>query len=1075
MKDFKLIPFVAFRNPFYYRRGLKHYRKGAWKKAKKYFEQSVQDDPNHAPSFFKLGMCYFHLKKYNLAFVSIQRAIQLAPDRKEWKVQFNQVSYKLKTSQKKESKKSSLSKKIYNDHKAIDFEEKPHAFVVNNTFQLRLFLPILRNLKISILLLDDSLRSDNIDLSILVGCNVFVVKSSSSVIKQLDGCVSSFNCQTYFTGLSYITSSVVVMLQYGLAKEKYNYGAWRRMADAVFCFGEYSHQKFLKHTTSIITGPLNGYEQLIKFNEKDFDPSKDLTCKHVLVLPTWGAISTLESLVHNVDVLVSMGFTITIKPHHNDYKKVSELLSLEQSVVVAKPDDDTFELIRNADCIISDYSGAIFDAVLFDKPVILFQPFSNSFLIESGKIDAGCLSINESHKIGSVAKDLDELYGFLISFASGNVLPLCDEDLKSRLFDISKDASFSYLYHLNEVVEKHRVSGSSEESLSIRNAFNSKDELATQKLLLRSLKRNLASVKKDYKKLEAECFSMSAFDYRKKSLPFLVDVTFEKLIQSVRSFFAKSTSKEKVFDLQSVVKSHKVFPSSTTSPEVLKATSLKREIESLYANAEFEALRKMINLGVQLFPKEITRKAFGIYLDNGDFYSADSLFDKLKLHYGEDVWFHRAAFRYVSLKYSRRSDYFLFRKSLAENKLGDDEKVKDLVLMRDFTELEKSYYLSPVCKDVSHRLGSFKWFADIASKNESMDAKSKLLCVYQGEVITYDELPPDKVGVVEFFMPGTFWVQAEDWSGNRELVNDIFKKLLSCFLNLKEFVIVPRWHFHLKHYLPLLNDSVTVSYHTIKSDFQNDSLHVKFGPLPGFFSIDNVGYAGFSSVSKITLEDVNEYCSNVSFEELDDFSDFLKKKYIDSNLSKYSQVSLASEIPSNKYVFVALQVLNDEVAKLARCSQADMLAKVVQHYSDSSYDVVIKRHPMCKSVKVSALLEELGKQEHVIISNGSVHELLAKSEVVYTINSGVGLEALIHDKPVVVFGSADYQCAAIYGDLNNFATVDDVLFDKFRMNNRKFLYYFFNHYLCSTSEKSDKIASYVTNLLLKNDSDKRFL
>jgi len=43
------------------------------------------------------------------------------------------------------------------------------------------------------------------------------------------------------------------------------------------------------------------------------------------------------------------------------------------------------------------------------------------------------------------------------------------------------------------------------------------------------------------------------------------------------------------------------------------------------------------------------------------------------------------------------------------------------------------------------------------------------------------------------------------------------------------------------------------------------------------------------------------------------------------------------------------------------------------------------------------------------MSDASVHDLISGANAVFTVNSGVGLEALLHGRPVVVTGECDYS------------------------------------------------------------------
>ncbi|RJJ95293.1 capsular biosynthesis protein, partial [Escherichia coli] len=79
---------------------------------------------------------------------------------------------------------------------------------------------------------------------------------------------------------------------------------------------------------------------------------------------------------------------------------------------------------------------------------------------------------------------------------------------------------------------------------------------------------------------------------------------------------------------------------------------------------------------------------------------------------------------------------------------------------------------------------------------------------------------------------------------------------------------------------------------------------------------------------------------------------------------------------------------------------------------NTSTKVVVKRHPYCNSIEVEKLINELEKEGKIIVSDSSVHHLIKTSKAVITVNSGVGLETVIHNKPVIITGKSDYYYAA---------------------------------------------------------------
>ena len=107
-------------------------------------------------------------------------------------------------------------------------------------------------------------------------------------------------------------------------------------------------------------------------------PSHDRT---VLMAPSWGNSGLLSKYGERlIDALISTGYKITIRPHPQSYTSEKDMLDKlmakysDPSKVEWNRDNDNFEVLRQSDILISDFSGVIFDfSLVFDKPVIYTQ------------------------------------------------------------------------------------------------------------------------------------------------------------------------------------------------------------------------------------------------------------------------------------------------------------------------------------------------------------------------------------------------------------------------------------------------------------------------------------------------------------------------------------------------------------------------------------------------------------------------------------------------------------------------------------------------------------------------------
>jgi hypothetical protein len=193
-----------------------------------------------------------------------------------------------------------------------------------------------------------------------------------------------------------------------------------------------------------------------------------------------------------------------------------------------------------------------------------------------------------------------------------------------------------------------------------------------------------------------------------------------------------------------------------------------------------------------------------------------------------------------------------------------------------------------------------------------------------------------------------------------------------------------------------------ISHHT--RSHKDGGLHIKVTDLPGCFSIDERGYSGWSRFSQTPLEKLN--LPEVDLPVAEKFVNAMRQRVIGGNVSKYQQTAADAEIQlPETYVFLALQVIDDAVQALAHLSMLEMLAQVAETCRKRNLPLVVKRHPRCNSPKVTKALAAGNFQ----LSDASIHDLISRSCAVCVVNSSVGAEALLHGKPVYVFGRAEYQ------------------------------------------------------------------
>lgn len=283
------------------------------------------------------------------------------------------------------------------------------AFTGWNPFQFLHFEKLSSRFPDATLVVEERKNAQGVfDLESLRSGGKKVVHYDRRRMGKLDGEFDIIVCQTPFAGIEEIRKSRIAMLQYGYAKEAHNFGPWRSLADVCLTFGDYASRKMEAFCPAVATGNPR-YED---WSNPDFreaarkkyadriDPSK----KTILYAPTWGGLSSLNEFADAVQAL-SGDFNVILKLHHNSQLAGPAFMDSIRKKFGAICDtrDDIVELLGVADAMISDYSGAIFDAIYCKVPVILLNPSSGESAAAS-KSDRYSIERARREEIGVVVE-----------------------------------------------------------------------------------------------------------------------------------------------------------------------------------------------------------------------------------------------------------------------------------------------------------------------------------------------------------------------------------------------------------------------------------------------------------------------------------------------------------------------------------------------------------------------------------------------------------------------------------------------------------------------------------------------
>ncbi len=152
---------------------------------------------------------------------------------------------------------------------------------------------------------------------------------------------------------------------------------------------------------------------------------------------------------------------------------------------------------------------------------------------------------------------------------------------------------------------------------------------------------------------------------------------------------------------------------------------------------------------------------------------------------------------------------------------------------------------------------------------------------------------------------------------------------------------------------------------------------------------------------------------------LPDTIDFKKAEYFFNGVSGYmlrENVSKFSQNPREKgnlkkaKAVIFLQEIDRYKRPIHYLTTAEIIQTVAMSTSETVY---VKPHPAHTSENEKSYLEICSQFPNVEVSNHSVHDLSAVSEVVVSQNSAAGFEAIMQKKPIITCGQTDYHHATV--------------------------------------------------------------
>lgn len=220
--------------------------------------------------------------------------------------------------------------------------------------------------------------------------------------------------------------------------------------------------------------------------------------------------------------------------------------------------------------------------------------------------------------------------------------------------------------------------------------------------------------------------------------------------------------------------------------------------------------------------------------------------------------------------------------------------------------------------------------------------------------------------------------------------------------------------------------------HRCHLDWSPGSTHILFYMQEYFRWVFIVNERGWSAASNIYPIDVNTLPDKPSIT----FQTYREKLLKGEWSSKFGQApqkttdelvnegalpvirNMDSELQYLPFIFLPLQIPHDQsIRYFSPIEEIDMVKALVAWAKLRNVTLVMKPHPA--NQKAMRQFQAFANNTHIFWSEANINDLIRHSVAVYTINSGVGFEALLHIKPVVTFGKAEYDCVTFHATAEN--------------------------------------------------------
>ena len=185
--------------------------------------------------------------------------------------------------------------------------------------------------------------------------------------------------------------------------------------------------------------------------------------------------------------------------------------------------------------------------------------------------------------------------------------------------------------------------------------------------------------------------------------------------------------------------------------------------------------------------------------------------------------------------------------------------------------------------------------------------------------------------------------------------------------------------------------------------------------IPEYFSVNKTGWLAGATYAPLDPKDGDENAK--CFDTLSHRSKV--------NKSKFDQPKrLYEQFPHRDYILFPCQIPHDETIKYhSKISVEQALNCVISYCEQTNTKLIVKGHPVNPGSMEPLRLLTVSSSVTEYITEGSIFDFIDYAKTVCVVNSGTGFESILMNKPVVMFGDAEYDKVVNKANLDNYMEV----------------------------------------------------